>query len=93
MYKFLWYIFCILNFLAIDGFSSFQQLRITVERGQNFKCYSCNNHLKRYPSSLYNTTSGKVISVCNKCCNGNEYIYSWIDMYQVKITNKIESIN
>ena len=72
-------------------FSSFQQLRIFVERKQNFRCYSCNNNLRRYPSSLYNTTSGKIISVCNTCSNKNGYIYSWIDMCQVKINNKIET--
>jgi len=92
MFNFLWYILFSFNLLATNGFSSFQQMRITVERIQNFKCYSCNNPLKHYPSSLYNTSTGKIISVCNICHN-NKYIYSWIDMNQVKITNKIEAID
>lgn len=92
MFILFWYFLFCLNSLRIDGFSSFQQLRITVERRQNFNCYSCYNNLRNYPSSLYNTSLGKIISVCNVCHNGNGYIYSWIDMNQVKITDKIEPV-
>ena len=82
------FLFVVVNSLS---FSSFHNLRMLTERKQNFRCYSCNNDLRKYPPTLYNTTSGKIISVCNKCQNEkNIYILSWIDMNQIQKTNKIE---
>lgn len=66
--------------LLLPLVTSFQITKHIIERKQNFRCYSCNEEFYKYPSTLYNTTDGKLFCLCNNCCSTNKAVYSWVDM-------------